>query len=76
MKVAVHTFVMAALIAAGVAGQAPPPPPPVDVERLGPQVGEVVPAFSAVDQFGRTQTLKSIMGPNGAMLFFNRSADW
>jgi len=76
MKVAVHTFVMAALIAAGAAGQAPPPAPPVDVERLGPQVGEVVPDFSAVDQFGRTQTLKSIVGPDGAMLIFNRSADW
>lgn len=48
----------------------------VDVDRLGPQVGEVVPDFSAPDQFARTQTLKSVMGPNGAMLFFNRSADW
>lgn len=76
MKVAVHTFVMAALIAAGASGQAPPPAAPVEVERLGPQVGEVVPELSAVDQFGRTQTLKSIMGPNGAMLIFNRSADW
>lgn len=74
MKVAVHTFMMAALIAAGAAGQAPPPL--VDVEQLGPQVSEVVPDFSAVDQFGRTQTLKAIMGPNGAMLIFNRSADW
>jgi hypothetical protein len=76
MKVAVHAFVMAALIAAGAAGQVPPPAAPADVERLGPQVGQVVPDFSAVDQFGRTQTLKAIMGPNGAMLIFNRSADW
>jgi len=63
-------------LAVGTAAQAPKPAQPVDVDRLGPQVGQVVPELSAVDQFGRTQTLKSIMGPNGAMLVFNRSADW
>ena len=47
-----------------------------DVARFGPQVGDVVPAFSLTDQNGQTQTLGSIMGPNGAMLVFNRSADW
>ena len=47
-----------------------------DVERFGPQVGDMVPAFSLTDQHGATQTLQSIMGPNGAMLVFNRSADW
>lgn len=44
--------------------------------RTGPEVGQPVPAFSAMDQNGRTQTLKSVMGPNGAMLVFFRSADW
>lgn len=53
-----------------------PPAQPVNVDLLGPQVGGLVPDFSAPDQFARTQTLKSIMGPNGAILFFNRSADW
>ena len=48
----------------------------VDVSKLGPQVGEQVPDFSLVDQTGRTQTLESVMGPNGAMLVFQRSADW
>jgi len=76
MKTVSHAFAMAALVAVGVAAQAPPPATPVDVERLGPQVGEVVPDFSAIDQFGRRQTLRSIMGPGGAMLIFNRSADW
>ena len=47
-----------------------------DVERFGPQVGDVVPAFSLTDQSGQTQTLQSIMGPNGAMLVFSRSASW
>jgi hypothetical protein len=42
----------------------------------GPEVGSTVPDFTAQDQAGRTQTLKSIMGPKGAMLVFFRSADW
>ncbi len=49
---------------------------PIDVASLGPQVGEQVPGCSLPDQNGRVQTLESIMGPNGAMLLFYRSADW
>jgi len=48
----------------------------IDVHSLGPQVGERVPGFRLPDQNGRIQTLESIMGPNGAMLLFHRSADW
>ena len=66
------TVILAVFVTAGIGAQAPP----VDVERLGPQVGDVVPDFSAPDQFGRSQTLASIMGARGAMLVFNRSADW
>jgi len=44
--------------------------------KTGPSVGQQVPAFSAQDQEGRNHTLKSIMGPKGAMLVFFRSADW
>jgi hypothetical protein len=47
-----------------------------DVSRVGPQPGERVPDFTAVDQNGRTHTLASLMGPKGAMLVFYRSADW
>ena len=49
---------------------------PIDVASLGPQVGERVPAFSLPDQNGQVQTLESILGPNGAILLFHRSADW
>ena len=49
---------------------------PIDVAALGPQVGEQVPAFSLPDQNGRVRTLESILGRNGAMLLFHRSADW
>lgn len=50
--------------------------PTVDLERKGPKVGERVPDFSGVDQFGATQTLKSALKADGAMLVFFRSADW
>ena len=48
----------------------------IDVSKLGPQVGDLVPDFSLKDQNGKEWTRKSIMGPKGAMLVFLRSADW
>ncbi len=44
--------------------------------KTGPGVGDSVANFAAPDQSGNTQTLKSVMGPKGAMLVFFRSADW
>jgi len=38
--------------------------------------GATAPAFSATDQFGRTQSLSSLSGPKGLVLLFIRSADW
>jgi hypothetical protein len=49
---------------------------PIDIASLGPQVGDQVPAFGLPDQYGRTVTLDSVLGPNGAILLFHRSADW
>jgi hypothetical protein len=51
-------------------------PAAVDTSKLGPQVGAVAPAFTGVDQLGKTRTLASAYGPKGAMLVFFRSADW
>ncbi len=48
----------------------------IDVSQLGPQVGERVPDFTLPDQNGQLHTLNSIMGPNGALLLFHRSANW
>ena len=48
----------------------------IQVSALGPQIGEQVPAFRLPDQNGQYHTLDDIMGPNGAMLLFHRSADW
>ncbi len=55
-----------ALFAAALCGQV----------GAGPAVGGRVPDFAGPDQAGRTQTLRSIMGPKGAVLVFHRSADW
>jgi peroxiredoxin Q/BCP len=48
----------------------------IDVSRLGPQVGEVVPDFRLQDAHGKVWTRNAIMGPKGAMLVFSRSLDW
>ena len=47
-----------------------------DIGRLGPPAGKVAPDFSGVDQFGRRHTLQSVLGAEGAMIVFFRSADW
>ena len=48
----------------------------IDIDKLGPQVGERVPDFTLPDQHGRLVSLDSILRPNGAILMFYRSADW
>jgi hypothetical protein len=47
-----------------------------DTSKLGPQIGSTAPAFTGVDQFGKTYSLSSALGPKGVMLVFFRSADW
>jgi len=42
----------------------------------GPEVGQAVPDFRLQDQNNGSRTLKSILGPKGALLVFYRSADW
>ena len=48
----------------------------VDVETLGPKVGDTVQDVTLPDQLGTPRALKSMMGPKGAVLVFFRSADW
>ena len=62
------------LLFSGAAAQTPKPA--AEIAQLGPQPGEKVPDFTLVDQAGQPRTLKSILGKNGAMLVFVRSADW
>jgi len=42
----------------------------------GIPAGKLAPPFRARDQFAKEQTLASLMGPNGLVLLFFRSADW
>lgn len=42
----------------------------------GPEVGERIPAIAALDQNGVRRTFDELKGPNGALVFFFRSADW
>jgi len=42
----------------------------------GINAGELAPPFRAPDQFGKTQSLASLMAPKGVVLLFFRSADW
>ena len=44
--------------------------------RTGPEVGERIPDFAGLDQNGVRRTFDQIKGPNGALVFFFRSADW
>ena len=69
-----------ALLALGVGQAREPqsvsPATKVDVDRIGPQVGASLPDFSLRDQHGKAHSLKSLLGPKGAVIVFFRSADW
>jgi hypothetical protein len=47
-----------------------------DALATGPKVGERVPDFTLPDQNGKAWPLRELMGPNGLLLVFVRSADW
>jgi hypothetical protein len=69
---AVVTVLLSLATGAGIGSQAGAPA----ITDSGPPIGERVPDFSLIDQAGATRTLASILGPNGAMLVFFRSAEW
>jgi hypothetical protein len=70
---AMRVLQTAALVCLAATVLAQPAP---DLDRVGPQPGTRVPDFTAVDQFGASRSLQSLLGPKGAMLVFSRSADW
>jgi cytochrome oxidase Cu insertion factor (SCO1/SenC/PrrC family) len=61
-------------LAAGA--QTTAPASTIDVETIGPKVGDALPDFSLPDQNGHVRTLKSLLGAKGAVIVFFRSADW
>ena len=76
MKIRIRTIMLATLLLGFSTLAAAQSRETIDVPSLGPQIGERVPDFSLPDQFGQVHNLDSIMGPNGVMLVFYRSADW
>lgn len=49
---------------------------PRDATQIGLPNGSTAAEFSLPDQSGRSQTLDTLMGPQGLVLVFFRSADW
>jgi hypothetical protein len=47
-----------------------------DEMRTGPKIGENVPDFSLTDQYSKTRALSDLMGRDGLLLVFSRSALW
>ena len=64
------------LAGAATLAQTAGPASTVDVQAIGPKVGDTAPDFSLRDQRGDTRSLKALLGPKGAVLVFFRSADW
>jgi hypothetical protein len=60
----------------GIAGSALSPTFGQSGDGTGPPVGQKVPEFSATDQNGRPRAFSDLVGPNGLLLLFHRSADW
>ncbi|MFN8062301.1 MAG: hypothetical protein U0Q12_24325 [Vicinamibacterales bacterium] len=48
----------------------------VNVDAIGPRVGEALPPFELPDTTGRLRTLASVAGSAGTLVVFFRSADW
>jgi cytochrome oxidase Cu insertion factor (SCO1/SenC/PrrC family) len=74
MSILLPSILLILIAATSVSGQ--PAPPTIDVTKLGPQAGERVADFRLQDQDGKVWTRDALMGPNGLMLVFLRSADW
>lgn len=76
---AIMSPMLAAALLALWLPQAPASSPtstPLDPSRLGPEVGQPLPAFSLPDQDGRLRDFASLKGREGLVLAFFRSADW
>ena len=76
MRIQIRTIMLATLLLGFSTLAAAQSREAIDVASLGPQIGERVPDFNLPDQSRQVHSLDSIMGPNGVMLVFFRSADW
>jgi peroxiredoxin len=44
--------------------------------EFGPAIGHAAPAFAVTDATGVERTLANLSGPQGVVIYFNRSLDW
>jgi hypothetical protein len=65
-----------AILVSVLVGAAPAGQTAIDLSRVGPPVGAEAPAFTLTDHTGAARSLAGLLGPNGALLVFSRSADW
>lgn len=42
----------------------------------GPEIGDKIPIFELADQNGQVRSINDLVGDNGALLNFYRSASW
>lgn len=68
-------FFLLAGIARPLVAQEPLPAQDLNM-KTGPEAGEKIPPFRAMDQNGHWQDFDSLKGPHGLVLVFHRSADW
>jgi peroxiredoxin len=45
-------------------------------DAFGPRIGQAAPAFAVPDSTGQVRGVDSLAGPQGLVLYFNRSLDW
>jgi len=57
-------------------GLAPQNTPVDSAPSIGINIGDKMPSFTGLDQFGHEVSSGTLRGPNGTVLLFFRSADW
>ncbi len=75
MKIGVAMLLVAGLSAVA-SGQEKPSSDGSDTHFSGLETGQKAPGFTARDQFGHEQSNETLIGSNGTVLLFFRSADW
>ena len=76
MKIVAKLLSMAALVASVWSSSSGEAQPATSQKQVGLDVGVAAPDFKARDQFGHLQDVHTLVGKNGTVLLFFRSADW
>jgi hypothetical protein len=76
MKIATIGILFFAGLFGLASGQESSPEKTLPSASIGLGIGRRAPAFALRDQFGRAQSNQTLLGANGTVLLFFRSADW